>query len=70
MKLRSLVVFGAGYVLGTRAGRERYAQITEAAAKAASRLGTTVSQSGADGEPTVRLTDYVPAASGNGTRRH
>ncbi len=27
MKLSTLAGFGAGYVLGTRAGRERYAQI-------------------------------------------
>ena len=68
MKLRSLVVFGAGYVLGTRAGRERYAQISAAAGKALNRLGE-VQQAGPDGEPTVRLSDYVPAASGNGSRR-
>lgn len=69
MRLRSLVVFGVGYVLGTRAGRERYAQITEAAAKAAARLGAA-QQARGDGEPTVRLSDYVPAASGNGARQH
>jgi hypothetical protein len=28
MKVRSLVVFGLGYVVGTRAGRERWEQIT------------------------------------------
>ncbi len=38
MKLRSLAVFGAGYVLGTRAGRERYGQIIAAAQNAAKRL--------------------------------
>lgn len=38
MKLRTLAVFGIGYVLGTRAGRERYDQIREAAKRAASRL--------------------------------
>lgn len=27
MKLTALAVFGVGYVLGTRAGRERYDQI-------------------------------------------
>ncbi len=37
MKLRSLVLLGAGYVLGARAGRERYAQIVEAAQKASQR---------------------------------
>jgi len=38
MKLRSLALFGAGYVLGTKAGRERYAQIVEAAQKASQRF--------------------------------
>lgn len=36
--LRAAAVFGVGYVLGTRAGRERYAQIRELAQKAASKL--------------------------------
>ncbi len=38
MKLRSLALFGAGYVLGAKAGRERYAQIVEAAQKASQRF--------------------------------
>lgn len=38
VKLRSLAVFGAGYVLGTRAGRERYGQIIAAAQNASKRL--------------------------------
>jgi hypothetical protein len=38
VKLRSLAVFGAGYVLGTRAGRERYGQIIAAARSATKRL--------------------------------
>ncbi|MGH3463701.1 MAG: hypothetical protein ACRDP9_19735 [Kribbellaceae bacterium] len=38
MKLRSLALLGAGYVLGAKAGRERYAQIVEAAEKASQRL--------------------------------
>jgi hypothetical protein len=33
-----LVVFGVGYVLGTRAGRERYEQIVAAAQNASKRL--------------------------------
>jgi hypothetical protein len=28
MKVRSLLVFGVGYLVGTRAGRERWEQIT------------------------------------------
>jgi hypothetical protein len=35
MKLRSLALIGAGYVLGTKAGRERYAQIVDTAKKTA-----------------------------------
>ncbi len=38
MKLRSLALLGAGYVLGAKAGRERYAQIVEEAQKASQRL--------------------------------
>ncbi len=38
MKLVSIAIFGAGYVLGTKAGRERYEQILEAAQNASQRL--------------------------------
>jgi hypothetical protein len=31
VKLSTIAMFGAGYVLGTRAGRERYDQIRQAA---------------------------------------
>ena len=31
MKLSTIAMFGAGYVLGTRAGRERYEQLRQAA---------------------------------------
>ena len=68
MRLRSLVVFGAGYLLGTRAGRERYAQIATAASKAAERLGRIDPAAGA-AEPTVRLDDYLQDASANGASR-
>lgn len=36
--LSKLIVFGAGYVLGTKAGRERYNQIAAIAREAARRL--------------------------------
>ncbi len=36
--LSKLLVFGAGYVLGTKAGRERYNQIAAMAQAAAKRL--------------------------------
>lgn len=38
MRLTTLVVFGAGYVMGTKAGQERYAQIVAVAEKASKRL--------------------------------
>ena len=38
MKLRSLAVFGVGYVLGAKAGRERYVQIVEALQRASQRV--------------------------------
>ena len=38
MKLRSLAVFGVGYLLGAKAGRERYVQIVEAIQNASQRL--------------------------------
>ena len=37
-KLSFLAGFGAGYVLGSRAGKERYEQIRQLAAQAARRL--------------------------------
>jgi hypothetical protein len=36
--LSKLIVFGAGYVLGTKAGRDRYNQIAAIAREAARRL--------------------------------
>jgi hypothetical protein len=38
VKLRTIVVFGAGYVLGSRAGHERYKQIVEVARRLGQRL--------------------------------
>jgi hypothetical protein len=38
VRLRSLLVFGVGYVLGSRAGRERYEQLLAAAKRASTRL--------------------------------
>ena len=38
MRLRTIAIFGAGYVFGTRAGRERYGQIVAAAQGASKRL--------------------------------
>jgi hypothetical protein len=38
VKLISVAVFAAGYVMGSKAGQERYAQIMEGMAKASRRL--------------------------------
>jgi hypothetical protein len=38
VKLAAVAVFAAGYVIGAKAGRERYAQITEGVARASQRL--------------------------------
>lgn len=38
MKLTTVALFAAGYVVGARAGRERYAQIVEGVASASQRL--------------------------------
>lgn len=39
--LFAAVIFGLGYVLGSRAGRERYAQILAVTRKASQRLDTS-----------------------------
>jgi hypothetical protein len=38
VKLSTVVVFGVGYVMGTKAGRERYAEIVKVAQKVSRRL--------------------------------
>ena len=48
MRLRSLAAFALGYVLGSKAGRERYGQIIAAAKRASERL-EDYSLAGADG---------------------
>ena len=53
MKLTTLVVFGAGYVIGTKAGRERYAQIVTVAQKASKRLDEYSARHQADTEQVV-----------------
>ena len=63
-----MVVFGAGYVLGTRAGRERYQQIVAAAGKAAQRIGQQDLSKAVD-ESSVRLSDYLKSATSNGARQ-
>jgi hypothetical protein len=38
VKLTSVALFAAGYVIGAKAGRERYAQIADRVARASQRL--------------------------------
>jgi len=38
VKLTKVALFAAGYVIGAKAGRERYAQIVDGVAKASQRL--------------------------------
>ena len=49
MKLTSVAIFAAGYVIGARAGRERYAQIVDAAERASQRLEAFSSRHTPDG---------------------
>ena len=51
MRLTTLLMFGAGYVIGTRAGRERYAEIVTMAQRASKRLEEySARQRAGDGE--------------------
>ncbi len=61
MKLSELTVFAVGYVVGAKAGRERYAQILEGLARASKSLeefserrpprGAQLGSARADGRP-------------------
>lgn len=51
MKITTLAVFGAGYVLGTKAGRQRYEQIVQLTRRASQGLEGSVAQE--------RLQDYA-----------
>jgi hypothetical protein len=44
MKLMTLTVFGAGYVLGSKAGRQRYEQMVELARRASQGLEGSAAQ--------------------------
>jgi hypothetical protein len=48
MRLTTLLMFGAGYVLGSKAGRERYAEIVTVAEKASKRLAEYSARDRAD----------------------
>lgn len=67
MKLRSLAVFGVGYVLGAKAGRERYVQIVEAVQTASQRFDEARRQRGkpASRPGTNGLDSYLDETSRN-----
>lgn len=69
MKLSTVAMFGAGYVLGTRAGRQRYDQLREVARRVAGEFDATSIRSGLE-TMTTRLEQYAGAhdvAGGNGS---
>jgi hypothetical protein len=49
--LTKAALFAAGYVLGAKAGRERYAQILDVAARASDRLEELSARGGAHRRP-------------------
>ena len=69
MKLSTVAMFGAGYVLGTRAGQQRYDQLREAARRVAGEFDATSIRSGL-ATVTTRLEQYAgahDAAGSNGS---
>lgn len=68
MKLTTVAMFGAGYVLGTRAGHQRYEQLREAARRVAGEFDATSIRSGLE-TVTARLEQYAGAhdAASNGS---
>lgn len=65
MKFAGATLFAAGYVIGTRAGRERYAQIIESMEKASTRLEQFSSRH----PPVPQDLDVRQADSGPGSPR-
>lgn len=68
MKLSTVVVFGVGYVMGTKAGRERYAEIVKVAQKLSQRLDDLSTRgdesSPRDDESSPRDGEYADDAGG------
>jgi hypothetical protein len=61
VKLTALVVFAAGYVVGARAGRERYVQILDGMARASEKLEEYSARRSAGGDdPVGRRADDRP----------
>ena len=70
MKPSAIAALGAGYVLGTRAGHQRYEQLHEAARKMVGELDVSSIRSGLE-TLTTRLEQYAGAnnvAGSNGGR--
>ncbi|MEO8329182.1 MAG: hypothetical protein ABI586_04165 [Candidatus Nanopelagicales bacterium] len=76
MKLIGITLFGVGYVLGSKAGRERYEQIRALARATSEKFEDAGTQSRLSAyterlSTYARPTDMVPhsgSAAGNGTR--
>jgi hypothetical protein len=69
MKLSTVALFGAGYVLGTRAGHQRYEQLLEAARRVTGDFDASSIRSGLE-TVTTRLEEYASthdAAGSNGS---
>jgi hypothetical protein len=67
MKLSTVAMFGAGYVLGTRAGHQRYEQLREAAKRVAGELDASSIRSGLE-TVTTRLEQYAGAHDAGSTQ--
>ena len=68
MKLSTVAMFGAGYVLGTRAGHQRYEQLREAARRVAGELDASSIRSALE-TVTTRLEQYAGAPDAAGSNR-
>ena len=66
MKLSTVAMFGAGYVLGTRAGHQRYEQLREVARRVASEVDASSIRSGLESVST-RLEQYAGAHGAAGS---
>ncbi len=60
MKLSTVALFGAGYVLGTRAGHQRYEQLREVARRMAGEFDASSIRAGLE-TVTSRLEQYAVA---------
>lgn len=64
MKLTRIAIFAVGYVLGTRAGRERYQQIVAAAQNASQRLENYYASGDQPKDRTPRTDETSDSGSG------